>query len=88
MDRAMQLGHLKEAERHVAEGQRLIAEQEARVAELARDGHPNAARELGLLATMRVTQALHVGDRDRILKEVQQNQSLPDWLLNRNQPGG
>ena len=45
-DREMHLRHLNEARRHV-EGERHIAEQEDRVADLARGGHNTAiAREL------------------------------------------
>lgn len=47
MDGATQLQHLLEAEAHFAQGERHIAEQEARVEELDRDGCDNAlAREL------------------------------------------
>jgi hypothetical protein len=71
MDRAMELRHLEEAERHVAEGERLLAQQEKVLAKLERDGHPTGDAR-ALLATMRDTQALHVSDRARILKELHQ----------------
>jgi isochorismate hydrolase len=70
MDRSMQLRHLEEAERHVAQGVRHITEQEVRIADLAREGHDTKeARKL--LDNFYGTQALHIQHRDRIQKELE-----------------
>lgn len=53
--------HLQQAERHVREGARRIADLEARIDELERDGHANAAviaKEL--LETLEKTQELAI----------------------------
>lgn len=61
--------HLEIVERHVAQGKRQLARQEALIADLERAGHDlTDARKV--LATMRDTQSLHEQDRDRILKEL------------------
>jgi len=71
MDRAMQLSHLEQAERHVAQGKRHITEQQDLIAELARHGHDTAdARKL--LDNFYASQMQHVQHRDRILKELDQ----------------
>lgn len=71
MDRAMELRHLEQADRHIANGKRLVAEQEERVADLARHGHDTTeARKL--LDNFYASQVQHIQHRDRILKELEQ----------------
>ena len=71
MDRQMLERHLALAKAHVSEGQRHIRHQIRLVRELERDGHDTAvARQL--LTTLRATQALHIADRDRLVKELAQ----------------
>jgi hypothetical protein len=70
MDRAMLHKHLAIAERHVAEGVKLLAKQEALILELDRHHH-HIGGAVAVLATMRVTQSLHIDDRDRILRELE-----------------
>ncbi|MBB4360646.1 hypothetical protein GGD66_008163 [Bradyrhizobium sp. CIR48] len=71
MDRGMLQEHLAIAERHIALGVKLLAKQEALIAELDRHGHDTkGARDV--LATMVETQSLHIDDRDRILRELGQ----------------
>jgi len=58
MDRAIQLQHHAEAERHVAEGRAHVARQREIVLQLERDGHDTTeARKL--LDTFEVTQRAH-----------------------------
>jgi hypothetical protein len=69
VDRAVIEEHLRQAEHHVADGERHIAEQHELIGALERDGHDTAtAREL--LATLQQTQSLHIFDRDRLLEEL------------------
>jgi hypothetical protein len=70
MDRAMLHKHLTIAERHVAEGVKLLAKQEALILELDRHHH-DIGGAVAVLATMRVTKSLHIDDRDRILRELE-----------------
>jgi hypothetical protein len=70
MDRAMQLHHLEEAERHIAQGKRHIEEQEDRIADLARLG-ADLTEARKLLNLFYATQAQHIQHRDRILKELE-----------------
>ncbi|MBU6464615.1 MAG: hypothetical protein KGK01_06660 [Bradyrhizobium sp.] len=65
----MQIRHLEQAERNVAEGERHIAEQEERVVQLARGGH-NVTEARKLLDNFYASQALHIQHRDRIRKEL------------------
>ncbi len=54
-------GHLEQAERHVREGARRIADLEGRIDELERDGHAKAAAlAKDLLQTLEKTQELAV----------------------------
>jgi hypothetical protein len=71
MDRAMELAHLAEAERHIAEGKRRLERQEEIVAELKRQGH-DAETALCLLALFRQVQADYVSHRDRIQKALEE----------------
>ena len=61
--------HLEETEGHIALGERHIAAQRGIIAELAHDGHDTSQAE-ALLATFEQTQCLHLEDRDRIRKEL------------------
>lgn len=71
MDRALLLDHLAMAERHVAEGERIIARQREIVAQLTRDGHAGLlSKALDLLSMFEETQAAHVTDRNRLRKEL------------------
>ena len=71
MDRGMLQEHLAIAQRHIALGVKLLAKQEALIAELDRHSHDTkGARKV--LATMIETQSLHIDDRDRILRELGQ----------------
>lgn len=67
----MQLRHLEEAERHIAQGIRHIAEQEQRIAGFDSHGHDMSA-EWELLNTFYTTQAQHIQHRDRILRELKE----------------
>ena len=71
IDRATLLEHLAQAERHVAQGEAHIGKQEALVVELDRDGH-DTKKAAAILATFRQTQAQHVLNVERLLKELQQ----------------
>lgn len=71
MDRAMLRKHLAIAERHIAQGVKLLAKQEALIAELRRLNH-DATSAWCVLATMRETQSHHIDDRDRILRQLEQ----------------
>lgn len=65
----MQQRHLREAGRHIAVGERHIAEQEARIVNLGQRGHDTTlARRL--LASFRATQAQHIAYRELIIKEL------------------
>jgi hypothetical protein len=69
MDRAVLEQRLTQAERHVAEGEDIVARQREIVAELAKDHHDvRFAQEL--LTLFETTQALHIADRDRIQAEL------------------
>ena len=71
MDKETVMNHLAQAEDHVALGERHLADQRALIAELTRDGHDiSQAKEL--LATFEQTQLLHVEDRDRLRKELEE----------------
>ena len=69
MDRRTIAERLTMAERHVAEGRGHIELQQDIVAELERDGHDSTLARM-LLATLQETQALHIGDRDRLQREL------------------
>jgi hypothetical protein len=69
MDRTMLLEHLAMAERHVAEGERHIRRQHEIIAELGRNGH-DTQRSRELLGLFEELQTSHIGDRDRLAKEL------------------
>lgn len=70
MDTVLLLEHLAIAERHIEQGERLLAKQRTLLAELDRHNHDSSGARAVLLATMAETQALHIADRDRILREL------------------
>jgi hypothetical protein len=65
MDRETLEKHLIQAEAHVANGQKRIAQQHEIIAELDREGHDTAPAK-DMLASFERTQAMHVANRDRI----------------------
>ena len=65
MERATLENDLSRAEAHVANGQKRIAQQHEIIAELDREGY-DAAPAKDMLASFERTQAMHVGNRDRI----------------------
>jgi hypothetical protein len=70
MDREMELRHLEEAERHVAEGAERIGKQVRRIAELDRKGR-DLGLALRLLENFRAIQFEHLAHRDRILRDLE-----------------
>jgi hypothetical protein len=70
MDREMLQQHLAQAEAHVETGYKNIARQRDVIAQLEREGQDTAlARDT--LMQFEELQALHIADRDRILRELQ-----------------
>jgi hypothetical protein len=70
MNRTILLQQLEEAERHIAQGASYLAQQEATIAELDREGCDTQQARI-ILATLRDTQAFHQQERERILKELE-----------------
>jgi hypothetical protein len=74
MDWAMHVRHLHEAERHVAQGDRLIERQKEIIAELQRDDHPKAyALAVAVLDAFMRTQEQHVRHLDHLRAEMMQD---------------
>lgn len=69
MDRQTTAEHLAQAERHVAEGRHVIEIQQNIIAGLERVGH-DSAQARKLLGTLQETQAMHLGERDRLQREL------------------
>ena len=69
MEQAVLKAHLALAERHVADGEEVIAKQLKLIAELKAKGLDTRTSE-ALLKEFEITQALHVGDRNRLRKEL------------------
>jgi hypothetical protein len=69
MDRALLQLHLAEAERHVAVGERNLLRQRYLIATLERDGH-DTTDAVALLTSFSELQAIHIADRDRLLREL------------------
>ncbi len=74
MNREMEIAHLAIAEKAVLEGEQHILQQEARVAELDRDGH-DTRHALETLATFRHMQAEHVAHRDLLVEMLKQDKA-------------
>jgi hypothetical protein len=71
MDRAIIVEHLKIAERHIAEGEALIARQSDLLAQLEREGDRIIVAEAKKLMTrFEEIQRLHLADRDRLRAEL------------------
>lgn len=69
MDRVILEDHLAAAERHLAEALCEVANQREHVVQLERDGL-DTAEPTRLLRQLEELQALHVADRERLLKEL------------------
>src|SRR5688572_8671080 len=67
--------HLVEAERHVSEGERLVAHQRRTVEKRLRDGH-HAELPMQSLEEMEESLRLHIQDRDRLRREWASNPRL------------
>jgi hypothetical protein len=74
-DRAIALRRLEFANRHVAEGQKRVDKQAALMGQLERDGHDTKQGKM-LLDEMKITLALQIEDRDRILRELGRSTNL------------
>jgi hypothetical protein len=70
MDREFLEKALVTAERHVARGEALITRQRATIVALERTGH-NVALAKECLCVFEQCQSLHVSDRDRLRKDLQ-----------------
>ena len=64
--------HLQQAEHHVAVGERNIARQREIIQELKKDGHDTSEAQK-LLEQFKSLQALHVQDRDRLFRELNES---------------
>jgi hypothetical protein len=71
MDHDILLEHLALAERHISQGAEHLAKQQELIDKLASHKHDTRGAQ-AVLRTMRETQANHIQDRDRILKELGQ----------------
>ena len=72
MDRELILQHLKQAERHVAEGERVLEHQRTVIDHLRRDGggDPMIDAAERLLHSFEEVQRMHLADRDRLRGEL------------------
>lgn len=61
--------HLAIASRHVAQGEQHVSRQRELIAELERNGH-NTAQATQLLVQFEELLAMHIADRDRIVREL------------------
>jgi hypothetical protein len=77
MDRNAILDHLAMAKRHVAEAKRHVARQRETVAQLERDGHDTSASRT-LLEQFEHLYMMHVTDRDRLQKELDEASGLSE----------
>jgi hypothetical protein len=69
MDREMLQRHLAQAEQHIETGRKHIARQHEIITELERDGHETTMAR-ALLDQFEQSQAIHIADRERILREL------------------
>ena len=69
MDRDILERHLARVEERIAIGATNIARQRELIAELERDGH-DASQANQMLAQFLDLQAMHIADRDRLIKEL------------------
>ena len=70
MDQQMLKRHLAQAEEYIATGDKNIARQREVIAELERGGH-QTRQAIATLAQSEGLQAMHLADRDRILRELE-----------------
>ena len=68
----MIIDHLKLAERHVSEAEILVEDQRRRIAEHIYKGRPIEVSE-ALLEQFEKCLAMHISDRDRLLKELDES---------------
>lgn len=71
MDKILLIQHLLEAEDHIAKGRRILERQRAVIANLEAE-HWDTANARDLLGQLEECQALHVADRDRLMRELRQ----------------
>jgi hypothetical protein len=69
MDRVMLKQHLAQAEEHIVRGERHLARQRELVSEIERHGR-DSDQARRLLLQFQEMQALHIADRNRLLKEL------------------
>ena len=69
MDRQLLLEHLAETDRHIVMGRNLIARQQAEILRRQREGR-DATRAERILEEALESQAMHVANRERLLKEL------------------
>jgi hypothetical protein len=67
---------LAKAEIHVRDGARQVAHQQAIVAELESHGH-DTGRARELLTSLQEMQVTHQADRDRIAREIEDEENVP-----------
>jgi ATP-dependent exoDNAse (exonuclease V) alpha subunit len=72
MDKSKIREHLEEANQHVKKGEKLIEQQEDRIEELSRDGHPTKIHKENLEALREVEEAFKK-NRDAIRKELEES---------------
>jgi 5-bromo-4-chloroindolyl phosphate hydrolysis protein len=72
MDKSKIREHLEEANQHVKKGEKLIVQQEDRIEELSRDGHPTKIHKENLEALREVEEAFKK-NRDAIRKELEES---------------
>ena len=70
MDREMVERHLAQAEAHIETGYKNIARQREVIAHMEREGQDTASAR-HTLTQFEELQALHIADRERILRELQ-----------------
>ena len=68
-DRDMLKRHLRQAEEHIAKGEKNIARQWELIAKLERDKH-DTAQARAILDQFQELQAMHLAERERILREL------------------
>jgi hypothetical protein len=70
MDRDMLERHLAQAQAHIETGYKNIARQRQVIAHMEREGQDTASAR-DTLTQFEESQALHIADRERILRELQ-----------------
>jgi hypothetical protein len=82
-NRATALRHLELANRHVSQGRQRVDRQAALITRLERDGHDTKQGKM-LLEEMKITLALQIEDRDRILENLARAIDFTDLSLEDN----